>query len=137
LHAYLNSSYETGYKNPSDEAIRARNPLDISAYHKLDEVPYDFIRKRLRILVSTKDGNLVISKGTLPNLFSVRGPFKIGFESGTTPALLFSVKLQCHQVRTVHARYVHYIWTTPLLGKATTKLEHGYVGEDIMIEEAT
>ena len=71
LYAYLNSSYETGYNNPIDTAIRAHSSLDISAYHKLDEVPYDFIRKRLSILVSTKDGNLVISKGTLPNLFSI------------------------------------------------------------------
>jgi Mg2+-importing ATPase len=71
LYAYLNSSFETGYKNPIDEAIRAHRVLDISAYHKLDEVPYDFIRKRLSILVSTEDGNLVISKGTLPNLFSI------------------------------------------------------------------
>jgi P-type Mg2+ transporter len=71
LYAYLNSSFETGYNNPIDTAIRAHSPLDISSYHKLDEVPYDFIRKRLSILVSTKDGNLVITKGTLPNLFAI------------------------------------------------------------------
>jgi P-type Mg2+ transporter len=71
LYSYLNSSFETGYNNPIDTAIRAHSPLDISAYHKLDEVPYDFIRKRLSILVSTKDGNMVITKGTLPNLFSI------------------------------------------------------------------
>ena len=71
LYAYLNSSYETGYNNPIDTAIRAHSSLDISAYRKLDEVPYDFIRKRLSILVSSKDGNLVISKGTLPSLFSI------------------------------------------------------------------
>ena len=71
LYSYLNSSFETGYNNPIDTAIRAHSPLDISAYHKLDEVPYDFIRKRLSILVSTQDGNLVITKGTLPNLFSI------------------------------------------------------------------
>jgi Mg2+-importing ATPase len=71
LYAYLNSSFETGYNNPIDTAIRAHSPPDISAYHKLDEVPYDFIRKRLSILVSTKEGNLVITKGTLPNLFSI------------------------------------------------------------------
>jgi Mg2+-importing ATPase len=71
LYAYLNSSFETGYNNPIDTAIRAHSSLDITAYKKLDEVPYDFIRKRLSILVSTKDGNLIISKGTLPNLFSI------------------------------------------------------------------
>ncbi len=71
LYAYLNSSYETGYKNPIDEAIRAHGALDIAAYTKLDEVPYDFIRKRLSILVSATGGNLLISKGTLPNLFAI------------------------------------------------------------------
>jgi Mg2+-importing ATPase len=71
LFAYLNSYYETGYKNPIDDAIRSHRPLDISDYHKLDEVPYDFIRKRLTILVSIKDENLAICKGTLPNLFSI------------------------------------------------------------------
>jgi Mg2+-importing ATPase len=71
LYAYLNSSYETGYNNPIDTAIRAHKSPDISGYHKLDEVPYDFIRKRLTIFVSGKDGNVVISKGTLPDLFSI------------------------------------------------------------------
>jgi Mg2+-importing ATPase len=71
LYAYLNSSFETGYQNPIDESIRAHGVVDISAYHKLDEVPNDFIRKRLSILVSNKDGNVIITKGTLPNLFSV------------------------------------------------------------------
>jgi P-type Mg2+ transporter len=71
LYAFLNASYETGYNNPIDTAIRALSSPDIAAYHKLDEVPYDFIRKRLSILVSTKEANLAISKGTLPNLFSI------------------------------------------------------------------
>jgi Mg2+-importing ATPase len=71
LYAFLNSSFETGYNNPIDSAIRVHAAPDISAYHKLDEVPYDFIRKRLSILVAGKEGNLIISKGTLPNLFSV------------------------------------------------------------------
>ena len=36
---------------PIDEAIRAYRALDVAAYTKLDEVPYDFMRKRLSILV--------------------------------------------------------------------------------------
>jgi Mg2+-importing ATPase len=71
LYAYLNSFFETGYKNPIDEAIRAHGSHDTSAYNKLDEVPYDFIRKRVSILLSTGDGNLAITKGTMPNLFSI------------------------------------------------------------------
>ena len=51
LYAFLNASYETGFMNPIDEAIRKHRPLDLSGYKKLDEVPYDFIRKRLSILI--------------------------------------------------------------------------------------
>jgi len=51
LYAFLNASYETGFMNPIDEAIRKYRPWDLSGYKKLDEVPYDFIRKRLSILI--------------------------------------------------------------------------------------
>lgn len=71
LYAYLNAIYETGFTNPIDHAIRARGPLDLSGYQKLDEVPYDFIRKRLSILV-LKDGvHQIITKGALLNVLEV------------------------------------------------------------------
>ena len=47
LYAYLNAAAESGYVNPIDTAIRAHKTFDISSYQKLDEVPYDFNRKRL------------------------------------------------------------------------------------------
>jgi Mg2+-importing ATPase len=71
LHAYLNAFFETGFSNPIDEAIRAYRQPDIAGYEKADEVPYDFIRKRLSILV-VKDGRyLMVTKGTLPNVLAV------------------------------------------------------------------
>ena len=51
LYAYLNAFFETGYANPIDEAIRAYRSWDTAGYEKLDEIPYDFLRKRLSILV--------------------------------------------------------------------------------------
>lgn len=71
LYAYLNASYETGFTNPIDEAIRNQCQFDISTYQKLDEVPYDFIRKRLSILVLKDDRKLIVMKGALQNVFSV------------------------------------------------------------------
>ncbi len=71
LYAYLNASYETGFTNPIDEAIRNQCQLDISTYQKLDEVPYDFIRKRLSILVLKDDRKLIVMKGALQNVLSV------------------------------------------------------------------
>jgi Mg2+-importing ATPase len=71
LYASLNAQYETGFVNPIDKAIRTHCPLDLSAYQKLDEVPYDFIRKRLSILVLREDTHLMITKGALPNVLEV------------------------------------------------------------------
>ncbi len=69
--AYLNASFETGFANPIDEAIRSDRRLDISGFRKLDEVPYDFVRKRLSILVSDGDASYIITKGALANVLSV------------------------------------------------------------------
>jgi Mg2+-importing ATPase len=71
LYAYLNATYETGYINPIDEAVRAYRKFDISAYKKLGEVPYDFVRKRVSVLVSVGDTPHVLTKGALPNVLAV------------------------------------------------------------------
>lgn len=71
LYAYLNAFYETGFANPIDEAIRTHHPFDVSLYQKLDEVPYDFIRKRLSILVSKGEQNLMVTKGAFQNVLAV------------------------------------------------------------------
>ncbi len=71
FHAYLNSFFEKGFANPIDEAIRSYKQPDISGYEKADEVPYDFIRKRLSILV-LKDGRyLMVTKGTIPHVLAI------------------------------------------------------------------
>jgi Mg2+-importing ATPase len=71
LYAFLNASYETGFMNPIDEAIRKYRPFDLSGYQKQDEVPYDFIRKRLSILISKGDTHLMVTKGALSNVLAV------------------------------------------------------------------
>ena len=71
FHAYLNSFYEKGFSNPIDEAIRSYKQQDVLGYEKVDEVPYDFIRKRLSILTE-KDGRyLMVMKGALSNVLAV------------------------------------------------------------------
>jgi len=71
LYAYLNAAYETGFVNPIDEAIRTHRQFDVSGCQKLDEVPYDFVRKRLSILVSKDDTHLMVTKGALQNVLAV------------------------------------------------------------------
>ncbi|MCE5263795.1 MAG: magnesium-translocating P-type ATPase [Deltaproteobacteria bacterium] len=71
LYAYLNAFFETGYANPIDEAIRAYRPWDTAGYEKLDEIPYDFLRKRLNILFSVKGQAVMITKGPLAGILSI------------------------------------------------------------------
>ena len=51
LYAFLNASFQTCFFNPIDEAIKIASATNIQSYKKLDEVPYDFQRKRLSIVV--------------------------------------------------------------------------------------
>ena len=71
FYCYLNALYETGFTNPIDEAIRNQRPFDATGYPKVDEIPYDFLRKRLSILVSHENAHVMISKGALPNVVAV------------------------------------------------------------------
>lgn len=71
LYAYLNAASESGYVNPIDAAIREYKTFDISGYQKLDEVPYDFNRKRLSILFKYENTHLIITKGALKNILDV------------------------------------------------------------------
>jgi P-type Mg2+ transporter len=75
LWARLNATLQSGLKNPLDEAIaNVEDVTDrLARYAKVDEIPYDFIRKRLSVLVreSEADENLVICKGAVQNVLEV------------------------------------------------------------------
>jgi P-type Mg2+ transporter len=78
LHAYLNSVFESGFANPIDEAIRQYCCPDITGWRKVDEVPYDFLRKRLSVLVSRAGNHLMITKGALKNVLEVCATAELG-----------------------------------------------------------
>jgi P-type Mg2+ transporter len=71
LFAFLNASYQTGFTNPIDEAIRKYRKIDLSGYQKQDEIPYDFLRKRLSISVIQNNVHILITKGALVNILEV------------------------------------------------------------------
>ncbi|MCX6248249.1 MAG: magnesium-translocating P-type ATPase [Bacteroidetes bacterium] len=71
LFAYLNAFYETGFTNPIDEAILNHRKLDLADYQKQDEIPYDFLRKRLTIAVKHGDAHFMVTKGALKNILEV------------------------------------------------------------------
>ena len=76
-HAFLNSYYQTGLKNLMDISIidRAREVSvveDEGAYIKVDEIPFDFNRRRMSVVVSDKNGKTqMITKGAIEEMLSV------------------------------------------------------------------
>jgi Mg2+-importing ATPase len=71
LYAYLNAANETGFVNPIDEAIRESAAPNCDGWRKLDELPYDFLRKRLSILFEKDGRHLLITKGALRQILDV------------------------------------------------------------------
>ena len=65
LHAHVNAKLQAGYANPIDSAICAAAPKDAGNWTRLDEIPYDFVRRRLTVLASTDGRVVMISKGAL------------------------------------------------------------------------
>jgi Mg2+-importing ATPase len=70
LYAYLNAAFETGFANPIDAAIRSHRPSDLSVYQKVDEIAYDFLRKRLSVLVQRDGDRLLSTKGAVLNVIA-------------------------------------------------------------------
>lgn len=71
LYACLNASLQSGLPNPLDEAIVQTGAKGLSDYTKIDEVPYDFIRKRLSVVVKKNNVHLMLTKGALDNVLAV------------------------------------------------------------------
>ena len=61
----MNAFFQTGFANPIDRAIREHREFDTSGVEKLDEIPYDFSRKRLSVRVADGGRKLLITKGAL------------------------------------------------------------------------
>ena len=71
LHASLNAAFESGFANPIDQAIRALQAFDLAGWRKLDEVPYDFVRKRLSVAVEKDGERRLVTKGALAQVLAV------------------------------------------------------------------
>jgi len=71
LYSFLNSSFQTGLKSPLDEAILKHEEIDVSCYHKIDEVPFDFTRKRLSVIAECDGERILIAKGAPEEILRV------------------------------------------------------------------
>ncbi|MGG2066110.1 magnesium-translocating P-type ATPase [Bacillus sp. S14(2024)] len=74
--AYLNSFYQTGLKNLIDKAVinhtEEKYQLDTTEFHKVDEIPFDFARRRMSVVVKDASNmNLMVCKGAVEEILSI------------------------------------------------------------------
>ncbi len=87
-YAYLNSHFQSGLRNLLDNAVLTHvdlhKILGIDAgYAKVDEIPFDFSRRRLSVVVSRKDGrHILICKGAVEEIFAVCTRYELNGEIG-------------------------------------------------------
>lgn len=69
--AYLNSYFETGLRSPLDEAILNHERIDVSGWTKIDEVPFDFERRRVSVLVDDGVSRILVVKGAPEDILAL------------------------------------------------------------------
>lgn len=83
--AYLNSYFETGLRSPMDEAILRHQEVDVRGWEKIDEVPFDFERRRVSVLVGRADMRLLVIKGAFEDILELSTRYEANGPSELRP----------------------------------------------------
>jgi Mg2+-importing ATPase len=76
--AYLNSKFETGIRSPLDEVIlRQAPPPRMEGYTKCDEIPFDFERRRLSVVVERLSQRVLIAKGAPEGILPLLSGYEV------------------------------------------------------------
>jgi Mg2+-importing ATPase len=95
--AYFNSFFETGLKSPLDDAILEHKEIDVSGWRKIDEVPFDFERRRVSVLLENGTTRLLVVKGAPEDILRLSVSYEADGEADLRPldeAALGSVNKQ-------------------------------------------
>jgi Mg2+-importing ATPase len=76
--ARLNSMFETGIRNPLDQAILSRDCPDADGYEKLDEIPFDFERRRVSVVAERQGARILVTKGAPESVLAVCAEYEAG-----------------------------------------------------------
>jgi len=80
-YAYLNSYYQTGLRNLLDRAILEHGELDVErTCRKVDEIPFDFSRKRMSVIIDYEGAHVLICKGAVEEMFTVCDHYQVDEE---------------------------------------------------------
>jgi Mg2+-importing ATPase len=71
MYSYFNSVFDAGLKSPLDDAVLQYKQFDVTGISKIDEIPFDFIRKRISVVVDYEGQSLLISKGAPEEILKI------------------------------------------------------------------
>ena len=75
--AYVNSKFETGIRSPLDEVILHQSPPRMEGGTKCDEIPFDFERRRLSVVVERQSRRILITKGAPEGILSLLSGYEV------------------------------------------------------------
>ncbi len=101
--AFLNASYQTGWKNLMDIAVinyyeENKRQLPFATVTKMDEIPFDFSRRRLTVVVNADDHQLMITKGAVEEMEKVCSYVEI---NGEIQPLTEKLRVQMRKINRV------------------------------------
>ena len=79
-YAYLNSHYQTGLRNLIDHAILDHSDLNVESCRLVDELPFDFQRRRMSVIVDYDEDHVLICKGAVEEVYDCCSHYTIGDE---------------------------------------------------------
>ena len=79
-YAYLNSQYQTGLRNLIDRAVLEHADLDVGACKLVDELPFDFQRRRMSVIVEYEGDHVLICKGAVEEIYACCTRYQIDDE---------------------------------------------------------
>jgi Mg2+-importing ATPase len=96
-YAYMNAYFQTGLANPLDDAILATKTPDVTGIQKVDEIPYDFTRKRLTVVVKEQQQNIMLTKGAFESILAICTQAQVDQKSETLDEKLTAAIHQRYQ----------------------------------------
>jgi Mg2+-importing ATPase len=82
LYSFLNSRFQTGLRSPLDESVLKHEEIYIKDFMKVDEIPFDFVRRRVSVVVDEEDERYIISKGAPEEIVRVSTYYELDGKVG-------------------------------------------------------